>query len=92
MSNIGGLVPQTGIMFVAEWVQGMVGQAEGYYACVCGCVALGLALMPVMMKLVRSVETLSLSEWRVRVVAAEGHEMNASGYARVVGDERDTTA
>jgi hypothetical protein len=89
VSNIGGLVPQTGIMFVAEWVQSMVGQAEGYYACVCGCVALGLALMPLMMKLVHSVETLPLSEWRVSAAVAEDREMNASGYIHVSSDEGD---
>lgn len=87
VSNIGGLVPQTGIMFVAEWVQSMVGQEAGYYSCVCGCVALGFALMPVMVKLVRSVETLPLSEWRVHEAAAGICEMQSSSYARLSREE-----
>lgn len=87
VSNIGGLLPQTGIMFVAEWVQSIVGQDVGYYVCVCGCVALGLALMPVMVNLVRSVETLPLSDWRVRVVPEDHCEMTSGGYRCVSSEE-----
>ncbi len=87
VSNIGGLVPQTGIMFVADWVQSIMGQDGGYYACVCGCVAVGLMLMPTMFNLVRSVETLPLSEWRVREAVAGDCEMNVNGYARVIEEE-----
>jgi hypothetical protein len=91
VSNIGGLVPQTGVMFVAEWVQTMVGQEAGYYSCVCGSVFIGFALMPVMVKLVRSVETLPLSEWRVRQVDAGDCEMQTDGYSRVGGEDAAIT-
>lgn len=87
VSNIGGLLPQTGIMFVAEWVQSVAGQEVGYYSCVCGCVALGLALMPVMIKLVRSVETLPLSDWRVQVAPTGDYEMSTAGYKGLSSEE-----
>ena len=87
VSNIGGLVPQTGIMFVADWVQSIMGQDGGYYACVCACVAFGFMLMPTMLNLVLSVETLPLSEWRVRAAAGGDCEMNVNGYTRVSKEE-----
>jgi hypothetical protein len=76
-------------MFAAEWVQNVAGQELGYYSCVCGCVALGVALLPIMMSLVRSVETLPVSEWRVQKTANASREMTSSGYTRVIGEERD---
>ncbi len=74
-------------MFVAEWVQSVAGQEVGYYSCVCGCVALGLALMPVMIKLVRSVETLPLSDWRVQVAPTGDYEMSTAGYKGLSSEE-----
>jgi hypothetical protein len=74
-------------MFVAEWVQSLLGQEAGYYSCVCGCVVLGFALMPVMVKLVRSVETLPLSEWRVHAAVAGTCEMQSSSYTRLSREE-----
>ncbi len=79
-------MPQTGIMFVAEWAQSIVGQEVGYYVCVCGCVALGLALMPTMVNLVFSVETLPMSDWRVCVGPTVGFEMTPGGYNCVSSD------
>ncbi len=80
-------MPQTGIMFVAEWVQGVVGQEAGYYSCVCGCVCVGFVIMPLLIKLVNSVETLPLSDWRVKDAAAGDCEMRGSNYTRLSREE-----